>query len=204
MRSKLILAGLAATIVMAFATASASARNLSLSHGRLFNAIWSSLRFVSGGATAADCAVTLEGSFHYTTIAKVAHTLIGHITRARVGACASGSATVLTGRLPWHITYEGFEGALPDITGVRLLLIGAEFRIHERIFGTECLTATTTTERAVGVARLSAGSENRTVTGLTADPTPRIRCGILNGAFEGTAGFRNYQATLENLLVRLI
>jgi len=200
MRSKLILAGLAATIVMAFAT-SASARNLSISHGRLFNVIWSSLQLRSSNLIAADCAVTLEGSFHYTTIAKVIGTLIGHITRARVGTCRTGSATILPGRLPWHITYEGFDNPLPEILGVRLLLVGAQFRIHEPILGTECL-ATTNPERALGIARLDAGTGNRNVIGLTAEPTQRIRCGSLNGNFEGTGTVRSVENEL--LLIRLM
>jgi len=201
MRTKLTLAALTATVAMAFATTSASARNLSISHGRLWNIIWTSFQVKSSGLVAADCALTLEGSFHYTTIAKVAHTLIGHITRTRVGTCRTGSATVLTGRLPWHVTYEGFEGALPDITGIRVLLFAAQMRLHEPIFGTECLT-TTNPERAIGIARLDAGSGNRNLTALTLDPTPSIRCGSLNVAFEGTGAVRSVEN--EVLLVRLI
>jgi len=200
MRAKFILAGLTAAVAMAFATTSTSARNLSISHGRLWNLIWTNLQIKSSGLVAVDCEVTLEGSFHYTTIAKIAHTLIGHITRARVGTCRTGSATVLTGRLPWHVTYEGFEGALPDITGVRLLLLGAQFRYHEPILGTECLFITNP-ERAIGIARLDAGSGNRNVTGLTADPTPRIRC-TLTVQLEGTAVFREVGG--EPILVKLI
>jgi len=87
MRIKLILAALTAASAMAFAASSASARNLSISHGRLFTGIWTSLQLRASGVVAVDCEVTLEGSFHYTTAAKVAHTLMGHITRARIGVC---------------------------------------------------------------------------------------------------------------------
>jgi len=200
MRTKLILATLTATVVMAFAT-SASARNLSGSHGRLWNITWTSLQLRSSGLVAADCALTLEGSFHYGTLGKVAHSLIGHVTRARLGTCRTGSATVLTGSLPWHITYEGFEGTLPNITGIRVALLGAQFRIHEPILGTECL-ATSNPERAFGIARLDAGSGNRNVIGVTSESGARIRCGSLNGNFEGTGAVRSVEGEL--LLVRLI
>ena len=133
MRSKLILAAMAATLVMAFATTTASARNLSLSHGSLWRVVWTPLTFRNGNTTLAQCNVTLEGSFHYTTIAKVAEQLIGYITKAIVDnpGCPSGRATVLTQNLPWHIRYRGFEGSLPSITGVRIGLVGARFRIRE-------------------------------------------------------------------------
>jgi hypothetical protein len=205
MRSKLILAGLAAAIVMAFAANSASARNISVSHGALFNASWRALRFVSSGATAAECDVTLEGSFHYRTFLKVRESLIGYITRAIANNCVGGgSATVLTTNLPWHIRYQGFEGTLPNITAIRLRLILAEFNLKDRIFGSTCTTRTTNTEPAEGAARLSAGNERRLVTGLTADLNARIRCGVLNGGFEGTAQVRELPGGNTNLLVRLI
>jgi len=204
MRIKLTLAALIAVVVMAFATTSASARNFSTSHSNLYRVVWSPIRFMSGGLVAAACSLTLEGSFHYGSMGKVLHSLTGFITRASIGACTTGSATVLTGRLPWHATYEGFEGVLPDITSVRVLLTGSEYRIHEPILGTECLARTTTTEPSGGTLGLTAGSGNRTVTGLTADPNFRIRCGALNGSYEGTARVTEVPGGLENLLVRLI
>jgi hypothetical protein len=204
MRSKLILAGLAAALVMAFAANSATARNISASHSELFNAVWRPLTFASGGVPAAICNVTLEGSFHYRTFLKVRESLVGYITRAIARECTEGSATVLTTNLPWHIRYQGFEGTLPNISVLRVRLILAEFQIKERIFGTTCLTRTTTTEPAEGGIRLTAGNENRLVTGLTADETARIRCGILNGVFTGTARVTELPGGNTNLLVRLI
>jgi hypothetical protein len=204
MRSKLILAGLAAALVMAFAANSASAERLSVSHSELFNATWSRLTFASGGANAAICDVTLEGSFHYRTLLKVTGSLVGYITRAIARNCIEGSATVLTTNLPWHIRYQGFEGTLPNITALRVRLILAEFQIKERIFGTTCLTRTTATEPSEGAIRLSGGNERRLVTGLTADQNARIRCGILNGQFQGTATVRELTGGNTNLLVRLI
>jgi hypothetical protein len=204
MRVKLTLIGLAATLVMAFASHAATARNLSISHGELFTAEWRQLRFESGGLTATECDVTLEGSFHYRTILKVRESLVGYITRAISNNCRVGSATVLTSNLPWHIRYRGFESFLPAISAIRLSLILVEFRIHEPIFGTECPIKTTTERPAVMAARLSAGSEGRTVIALTADPTARIPCFVFEGGFNGSATVREGFGRAENLLVRLI
>jgi hypothetical protein len=204
MRSKLILAGLVAALVLAFGTNGASARNLSFSHGALFNASWRQVRFSSGGSVVSECDVTLEGSFHYRTMLKVREALIGAISRVVANNCRTGSATVLSTNLPWHIRYQSFEGTLPNITGIRAVLVLAEFRVHERIFGTECLTITSAAAGAAGIARLSAGSERRLVIGLTADPANRIRCGILEGSFEGTGTIAELPGGNTNILVRLI
>jgi hypothetical protein len=201
MRSKLILAGLAAALVMAFAANSASARNISISHGELWTAEWSQLRFVSLGVTAVACDVTLEGSFHYRTFVK-ARELVGYITRAIANHCLTGSATVLTTNLPWHIRYQSFEGTLPNISAIRLRLILAEFRLHHA-FG-ECLATTTSERPAEGAVRLTSGNERRLVTGLTANPNALIPCGGLEGGFEGTATVREKPGRNTNLLVRLI
>lgn len=203
-RIKLITVGLVAALLMALAAGSASASRLSISHGNLWRAVFRPLQFRSSGATAASCEVTLEGSFHTTTIAKVANSLIGLITRAAVGACTAGAATVLTATLPWHVQYSSFTGSLPSITGVRILLIGASFQIRDAIFGSTCLTRTTAATPAAGIAELAAGSENRIVNALRADEGPRIPCGILEGSFAGTASVTEQPGGARNLLVRLI
>jgi hypothetical protein len=201
---KLIFAALIAALVMTVATSGATARNLSISHGELFNAVWRPVSFASGGANAAVCNVTLEGSFHYRTALKVRDSLLGYITRAIIRECTEGSATILTTNLPWHIRYQGFEGTLPNISAIRLRLILAEFQLKERIFGATCLTRSTATEPTEGAVRLSAGTERRLVVGLTADERATIRCGILNGVFTGTARVTELPNGNTNILVRLI
>jgi len=193
-------ATLAAALLIVSATA--GARNLSIS-SQFWRSVYRPLRFVSAGITITSCDVTLEGSFHYRTSNKTLEALVGHITRAAIGACATGSATVLTASLPWHIRYLGFTGVLPDITGVRDETIGVSFRIHERVFGTECLATSTTEQPIIGTARLAEGGGSRTVIGYTADPTARIRCGIIEGGFEGTAAVTE-PISGESLTVRLI
>jgi hypothetical protein len=206
MRTKLILATLTATLLIALATTNATARNISISHGALFNATWRQLRFASGGTTAAECDVTLEGSFHYRTALKVRDSLLGYITRAIAGNCLRGSATVLTTNLPWHIRYQGFQGTLPNISGIRLRLILGEFRLRTTA-GTNCLARSTSTEPTEGVVSLSNGTERRLVTGFTTDPNTRIVCREIleiNGSFEGTGTVREVPGENTNVLVRLI
>jgi hypothetical protein len=204
MRIKPILVALAAALLMALSASTSSARNISISRPELWNAQWSQVRLQSGGTTAAACDVTLEGSFHYRTLLKVREALIGYVTRAIMNNCREGSATILTTNLPWHIKYHSFEGTLPDILAIRVLLLLEELRIHERIFGTECLKRTTNTEPDVLAFRLTIGNENRLITGITHDEGVTIRCGIINGNYAGTGTIRELPGTNTNLLVRLI
>jgi hypothetical protein len=131
----MLLGALTAAIVLASAIGTASANRISLTDNT-FRQIWRPLSFAGGGLNIA-CNVTLEGSFHYNTFVKALRSLVGYVTRAAVehttGCAGSGEAWADNGvenaglgpianTLPWHITYEGFEGTLPIIEGIRLLL----------------------------------------------------------------------------------
>ncbi|HZV73609.1 MAG TPA: hypothetical protein VFF79_07835 [Conexibacter sp.] len=171
-RSKLLLAGLAATLLMALAVNSASANNISISN-QFFRVVWSPLNFIGEGSSVrVTCNVTLEGSFHSRTIAKTIGALVGYVTRGIAGGCTENSATVLTATLPWHITYEGFSGRLPTIARIRLLLRHSAF--VTQIFGglVECLYADGggAAENAAGELLLTGGSANE----LAADPSIRV------------------------------
>jgi len=121
--SNAIVAVLGAALAMGLAVGSVSANRLSVSN-RNFRITWTELMFTSG-ATSISCPLTLEGSFHYWTIAKVERALIGNISRASFGSasCPGGHATALQETLPWHVTYDGFRGVLPRITEIFLLFI---------------------------------------------------------------------------------
>jgi len=201
-RIKRITIGLSAALLMALATGSASARDLSISHGELWRAIFNPVEFKSSGLTAAACPVTLEGSFHARTAPKVVRSLVGFITRASIGTCRAGAATLLQETLPWHIQYSGFLGRLPDISGVRLIGIGVSYRVRDAIFGTTCLSRTTAEEPAGVIADLEAGEGNRNVLSLTAEPEKIIKCGTLNGSFVGSGTIAEVRG--ERLLLRLI
>src|SRR5215213_7620345 len=165
-RSKLILAGLTAAILLSFAVGSASANRLSIST-RNVRVVWSNLQ-LEGGGSRIICPVTLEGSFHSSTITKTAGLLIGHISRASVigstPPCTGGHATVLRETLPWHVTYESFAGTLPRPSRINIQLIGASFQVDQP---TTCLARTTTTSPAKGSVEVEA---NGLVIGLSPDP----------------------------------
>jgi hypothetical protein len=202
-RSKLLLAGLTAALMLATAVSTASAGRLEISE-REFRAIWSSLTFDPDVGGSVICPVTLGGSFHSRTIRKTINALIGAITSAAVGACGAGtSATVLTATLPWHLTYNGFEGRLPTITGIRLLLIGAAFQVQS---DATCLARTDVAEPAGGTVAISGGQ----ATTIRADEnfqidldTPGFICDLAGDAsFSGTGNVRTPSNGL--LFIRLI
>jgi hypothetical protein len=166
---KLGLTALIATFLLASAINTASARNLSLTKEEI-RVTWNSLEFESALATI-RCRFTMEGSFHSRTIAKVLGALIGVITRAafKTESCANARATA--SRLPWHITYEGFLGNLPRITGLLLLVREYLYRF-ERVLGTavEC-TYGTPEDRLLGTANLNA---ELLITNLVPEPNNRL------------------------------
>lgn len=189
-RISVALAALAAALTLAVAVESASANRLSYS-SQAFKIIWTSLTFSeSGGNFPISCPVTLEGSFHSRTMAKVRDALVAFISRAVVNnpACTEGQATILSASLPWHVTYQGFSGSLPSMTGVRHYLIGAAFQVEPGL-GISCLARSTTTSPAAGDATREAGGS---ITSLTPDsslpiPVTGTACpsaGIFSGSGE--------------------
>jgi hypothetical protein len=138
-RSKLLLAGLATTVFLSLAVSSASANRLSLTNPRI-RVTWTALRAIDEvGNTRVSCPVTIEGSFHSATIRKVEAALVGYITRAEVrsASCSGGKANILNASLPWHMTYDKFEGVLPSITSIWLLLHNIAFEVE--VFFQRCL-----------------------------------------------------------------
>jgi hypothetical protein len=118
---KLGLAALTVCLLLSAAVGAASARNISLSSQSL-RATWSRLEWEGGLGTPVRCQVTLEGSFHSRTIAKVIGSLIGLFTRATVKteSCTNGKVTFPPALR--HITWEGFAGTLPLIVLLKILL----------------------------------------------------------------------------------
>ncbi len=138
----------AAALLLAAIATTASARNLSASETG-FRITWSSLEFGSS-TTTIRCRLTLEGTFHSRTIAKVARSLIGYINRASFAhPCTGGEAWMDNGaeseplgtapnKLPFHLTYESFSGTLPRITELNLLLRNASLVIQSSFIGIAC------------------------------------------------------------------
>jgi len=158
--------------LMAIVASTAFAGRLSVS-SQTFRATFSEL-IESTGELSNTCHVTLEGSFHSRTIRKVEGTLIGYITRVTTGQCTLGT-TILTETLPWHISYLGFSGTLPEIT---LMLV--RFRMNVR--RASCLMAADILARFIRntstreIAHLEIPFENNREIPLTGIlcPSPRI------------------------------
>jgi hypothetical protein len=178
--AKALLAVAGATLLLGALASAASARILSTSSQTL-RASFREIRF-NGAFGNSSCAVTVEGSFHQRTQAKVAGSLVGYITRADLGACAEGRATVLRETLPWHIQYSSFSGTLPNITAFRANVIGVSFRIQEPFAG--CLGRSEAANPATVIFNREAGGALTTVTLGGSVPTS---CGI-TGTFSSNAG----------------
>ncbi len=179
-------------------TGTAAARNLSTSN-QTFRASYRELRY-SGGFGTNICSVTLEGSLHTRTLAKVVGSLIGYITAATLGACQQGSATVLREALPWHLRYRGFTGTLPAIASMITDLVGFAFQIREPAFGITCLARSTAeTPARITFSREAAGALTTATFGGEA-PTS---CGV-NMSFTGTSNSLTVLNSASRVTVTLI
>lgn len=144
---KITLALLVAAVALGACVGGASAGRLSFSNGP-FRAVFGE-PVGEPPLHAIWCAATLEGSLHSRTMVKTANALIGYVTNAtiREETCRGGRLRFLRETLPWHLQYEGFSGALPNITAIAARLVGmaalAEFRSFP---GSSCLIRTTATE----------------------------------------------------------
>jgi hypothetical protein len=204
--TRFILAALLGALTLALFVGSASANKLSYSN-QAFRIIWTSLTFSeSGGNFPISCPVTLEGSFHSRTAAKVRDALAGLITRAVVNnpGCTEGQATILGESLPWHVTYQSFSGTLPSIIGVRYNLIGAAFQIEPGL-GISCLARSSARFPAAGDAAREAGGN---ITSLTPDPGLAIPVTGTNcpsaGVFSGAGEVFVLGSTRERVRLSLI
>jgi len=207
-KSKLWFALLCATVVLGALAGTASARIFSLVNTNTgIRATWSAMDFASPSAgVTVRCPVTLEGSLHSRTIAKVANSLIGYITRAIVAGtrppCSGGTARVLTETLPWHVTYQGFAGTLPRITSIRTTVVRPAFQVTAPFFGFE-VTCTYRQNNVNGTFNVEAAGVLTTAqvegTNLAAEGF-----GCSEGTLSGTSTTLTLLGTTSRLTVRLI
>jgi hypothetical protein len=127
--TKTLMASLTVVVALLACVTTTSANNISQS-SRTFRGTWAPLRIIDrelfGTEGTVSCNVTLEGSFHSSSIRKVARAQVGYISRAVMGSpCTGGTASILSGTLPWHLTYDSFTGTLPNITKVQFGLSDA-------------------------------------------------------------------------------
>jgi hypothetical protein len=195
-KTLLLIAG--ATVLLGAPTASSSARSLSTSSQTL-RATFRELTF-RGAFGNASCAVTVEGSFHARTMAKVVNSLTGLITRAELGTCTAGSVTVLRETLPWHIRYDSFTGILPNITSVRARVVGVQARVREALL--TCLL-TSTEEAPVTVTFLREVASRSITTAFVGGTGIETTCARV-GAFESDAGPVTVLGSATRITVTLI
>ena len=178
--SKLLIAGVGATALLAASVSSASAGRLSFS-ATSASATWTTMTF-SGGIGTVQCEVILNGTLHSRTMHKIRLSLMGYITAGNVTRCARGGATILRETLPWHVRYESFGGTLPNITTVNTIVVGFALRIREPTFGIECLLRSTPEEPMTLQYNLNG---SRQLASATVGGT--IRCGGFSGSLSGTS-----------------
>ncbi len=190
------LTAVCAAAALAVLVSFASARNLSIT-SQTIKDTWSRLDF-SGGFGTVECAMTVEGSLHATTLAKVAEALVGYVTSAISSSpCNRGGMTILRETLPWHITYVQFFGTLPNVDGISYGYITLSARFREPTFGIECLARST--REAPSIARFNREAGGR-ITGVTMSGT--IPCGSVSGTISGTGRVTN--ASGQSVTVTLI
>ena len=160
--TRYIISGLIAALVLAAAVGTAQARRLALSE-QFFLSHFPALTF-EGSSINIACAVSIEGSFHSRTIEKVARALIGYISEVRIKRpCTGGEAIAVTRQerggesLPWHILYERFIGALPNIEGIELTLDNPLFLVS--IGGVPCQYRANTSSPMRGIVNREAGGK---------------------------------------------
>lgn len=154
--------------------------------------------------------MTLEGSLHSATIAKVAGALVGFVTRASLAeaSCTGGlaeSAGLVTASLPWHVEYEGFSGTLPNLTAVKLRVFEKEEVL--RVLGVNChyrpaaAGMQTILNVGTGGTITSAALESATQLVLISGPNPP--CPPTNGDVAANGRF-TVQGSTTSVTVRLI
>jgi hypothetical protein len=193
-----LLAATGALALLCGLVASASAGRFSTS-SQTWRATFREVRF-SGGFGTTVCAITLEVSLHSRTIAKVANSLIGYVTRAATGNCTQGSATVLTATLPWHAKYISFTGTLPSIGSLVILIIIYSLQIREPVFGITCLFRSTEAEPVTGAWTREAGGA---LTSATLSGSIGTNCGA-SGTVEGRSTTLTVLNSASRITVTLI
>jgi len=212
---KLMVTAVVAAGILVAAVGSATANRLSIDDRDVY-VFWNDasqrLSFNAGGSAVA-CEVTLLGSFHSNTIRKINRLLVGTIEHVDVdeAGCTNGTADI-NGTLPWVVSYEGFTGALPTISRVRLLLSGPDFLIFNAAANARCITDPAN-QNASGDVLLD--TVTGVVDGLDAEETPSVLisdlpesalCDLIgSGRFNGTGSVLDEESAAGSpLVVRLI
>jgi len=125
---QLALAGIAATLLLGLAANPTFAGRLSLT-ARTIKIVWPRLEFNDETGTArATCPVTLQGSFHSSTMRKTVGAVLGYVNGHETGRCSFGEAEFERGISGvWSIQYVGFTGTLPSLSGFTVKIVGVKY-----------------------------------------------------------------------------
>jgi hypothetical protein len=198
---KLLLASVSATMLLGAFVSTAPARNLEVSNQRL-RAIFRAVEFHLPSSTT-RCELTLEGSLHSRNMAKTAGSLIGYITRADLGPCAAGSATIQQGTLPWHVRYSGFSGTLPAISSIITHVIFVGFRVSEP-GGIACLSLSSVTEPVIGNYHRNTATKEITSAEIRGSIRTGPECFGIAGSFRSDRGAVSVSNAATRISVSLI
>ncbi len=203
---KLLLASCAATLLLGLAVGSASATRLEVSTQGI--RVVFLLTEPNGGGPlemsnnvglpTVRCSLTLEGTLHSRTITKTSGSLIGSVTRAGLGGCP---LSIVAGSLPWHMRYQSFAGALPNITAMTAQIIGAGFSLATS--GEPCRARTTAAQPATLGFGIAAGVFREVAVGGSIRFEGTGICGM-TGTFGGTSKLVTILGSSSAISVRLI
>jgi hypothetical protein len=205
---KAMLTALVLGAALAMLAAPASARRLEFSN-QTFRAVFPGGESIENFNV--NCPVTLEGSFHSRTMAKVSGALVGYVTRGVVGSasCSGGRMRFLTERLPWHIRFQSFAGTLPNITRMTFQIVGWGILFEYTIApGSTCLYLTTAAMPTRFILSREAGGaiepftldEASAINLFTGEPFICPASKVLGGQFT----YRVLGSTSTKIVVRLV
>jgi hypothetical protein len=153
--NRLLFLLLLTTLSLAVGVATASATRLAINNTQ-WRIVWKetkpfSVKELGFAGAVIRCRLTLEGSFHSHTISKGSGQLIGAVTRAIAGesTCTGGQMRTLSEKLPWHVKFVSFIGALPAISNIRIALVGVQMLVEAFGF-VSCLYTTSDPHAAFG------------------------------------------------------
>jgi hypothetical protein len=177
---KLLLAIVGVAMVSGVLAGGASARILSAN----FEDFFQSFRSVTLNGAFGDirCEVAFEEFMHSRSMVKTTGGLVGYIETADLGPCELGTATILRETLPWHIRYGSYTGTLPNITSIRVNIVGFSIRAREP-FAT-CLARSTATSPAI--ITMERNVATRTLGNAILSGSVPTSCGV-TGTFTSTA-----------------
>jgi hypothetical protein len=198
---KLLLAIAGATVLLGALVSSASAGRLEIS-SQAIRSQWRSIEFNAPFGTT-RCQLTLEGTLHSRTMVKTIGSLMGYITRAILGPCATGSTTILTETLPWHERFSGFNGILPEITSIIVHIIGASWRVREP-GGLTCLARSTAAQPTVGTFHRDTVTHLLTEVGVSGRIRVGAECLGSEGEFRSDSGVVSVSNSNTRVNVSLI